>query len=147
MSQPLDTSMAVTFSIKRETPCFVRMFKPRFALLVETGTKLQTIRPTPKRLPHPGDRISLRAWTGKPYRSKQRVLRDALIMVVELVTITKESATFSHPPLGKFPYRLTGVDQLNHFALADGFTSWIELVEWFDAEHGLPFSGICIHWL
>lgn len=49
---------------------FVRMFKPHFALLVESGAKAQTVRPTPKRMPKPGDRISLRCWSGAPYRSK-----------------------------------------------------------------------------
>lgn len=48
---------------------YVRMFKPQFAPLVESGKKLQTVRPTPKRMPKPGDKISLREWTGLPYRS------------------------------------------------------------------------------
>lgn len=43
---------------------FVRMFKPQFAPMVENGTKLQTVRPRPKRMPKEGDAISLRCWTG-----------------------------------------------------------------------------------
>ena len=42
----------------------VKLFKPQFSPLVESGLKLQTVRPTPKRMPKPGDRISLREWTG-----------------------------------------------------------------------------------
>lgn len=57
-------------------------FKARFTELVASGAKRQTIRPTPKRMPKPGDWISLRCWTGRPYWSKQRVLRDAVIAVV-----------------------------------------------------------------
>lgn len=34
---------------------FVRLFHPRFAGLVESGAKLQTVRPSPKRMPKPGD--------------------------------------------------------------------------------------------
>jgi hypothetical protein len=66
---------------------FVRMFKPRFARLVETGEKLQTIRPMPKRLPEIGDHLSLREWTGKPYRSKQRTLCEAIVIHVARITI------------------------------------------------------------
>ena len=41
----------------------VRMFKPQFAPLVKAGTKRQTIRPVPKRLPQPGYLESWREWT------------------------------------------------------------------------------------
>ena len=44
-----------------QTSSFVRMFKPQFAGLVERGENLQTVRPIPKRMPKPGDKISLRA--------------------------------------------------------------------------------------
>lgn len=57
---------------------FVRLFKPEFAAKVLSGEKCQTVRATPKRMPTPGDRISCRAWTGAPYRSKQRILRVGL---------------------------------------------------------------------
>jgi uncharacterized protein YqfB (UPF0267 family) len=55
------------------------MFQPRFARLVESGAKTQTIRVKskakhPRPLPKPGDFLSLREWEGKPYRSKQRKL-------------------------------------------------------------------------
>jgi len=38
----------------------VRLFKPQFAPKVASGEKRQTVRPTPKRIPYLGDRISLR---------------------------------------------------------------------------------------
>ena len=50
---------------------FVKMFKPRFAELIRSGAKRQTIRPTPKVLPEAGDIIDCRQWSGLPYRSKQ----------------------------------------------------------------------------
>lgn len=119
-------------------PCFVRMFKPQFAPLVEAGTKLQTVRPTPKRVPQAGDRISLRAWTGKPYRSKQRVLRESIIEKVEPIRITTAGIYVSERPLG--------LDTEQRFARADGFRSWVEMREWFENTHGLPFEGIIIYW-
>lgn len=111
------------------------MFKPRFAELVEAGTKLQTVRPYPKRMPKAGQLISLRAWSGKPYRSKQRHLRTSTITFVGNFAIDRCGITvqnFEGDP--------------NLFARLDGFTDLAEMVKWFEAEHGLPFSGIVIRW-
>lgn len=66
---------------------FVRMFKEQFAPLVKSGTKRQTVRPTPAVMPREGDTISLRKWSGKPYRSKQIKLREGKITKVERITI------------------------------------------------------------
>ena len=117
---------------------FVRMFKPRFAPLVEAGMKLQTVRPTPKRRPAAGDTISLRCWTDKPYRSKQRILREAEISEVMDVAIYADSLHVG--------YRRLSAEQRDAFAKADGFGSFAELVEWFRETHGLPFEGILIAW-
>lgn len=115
--------------------CHVRMFKPQFAPLVEAGTKCQTVRPTPKRMPKAGDRISLRMWTGKPYRSKQRVLRESTISEVSMVDITETGiAVNGH------------ADPCDDFARADGFRDFFELRDWFKATHGLPFEGVVIKW-
>ena len=114
---------------------FVRMFKPQFADLVATGKKCQTVRPYPKRMPQPGDAISLRAWTDKPYRSKQRILCESTITEVGIVTIDDYSITvkgFAEP--------------VEDFAKDDGFESFEEMVKWFSETHGLPFEGIVIKW-
>ena len=118
---------------------FVRMFKPQFAPLVEAGTKLQTVRPTPKRMPKPGDKISLRTWTNQPYRSKQRVLMETTISAVTPFEIRSD---YSMHVDGR---ELTSAERAA-FAIADGFGSPTELYNWFDAAHGLPFEGIVIHW-
>ena len=121
---------------------FVRLFQPRFAPLVEYGTKRQTVRLTPKRMPLPGDRISLRTWTGKPYRSKQRVLREATITQVHAVTL---SDTGRELLLGYANHSLSP-EELNAFAQADGFKNAIEMFNWFEQTHGLPFAGVLIKW-
>jgi hypothetical protein len=118
------------------------MFKPRFAALVEAGVKCQTVRPTPKRTPKPGDRISLRVWTGLPYRSPQRVLREAEVTEVIDITINDE---------GVFLYEVGrggsgGAPDRDSFAQDDGFANWSDLRAWFEEAHGLPFSGILIRW-
>lgn len=116
----------------------VRMFKPEFAPLVESGAKCQTVRPTPRRLPKVGDRISLRMWTGKPYRSKQKILRLATIAKVEPVQICEGGMYRS----GKWVPFL----KMEEFSRADGFESPAGLIEWFKSTHGLPFNGVAIYW-
>lgn len=111
------------------------MFKPQFAPLVESGEKCQTVRPTPKRMPKVGDRISLRMWTGRPYRSKQRVLRDAIITEVSMCDITEHIVAVKSYAV-----------PCDEFALADGFKDFFELRDWFKSTHGLPFEGVVIKW-
>ena len=113
----------------------VRMFKPQFAPLVESGTKLQTVRPTPKRMPKAGDHISLRMWTGAPYRSKQRVLRESVITEVSRVDITETGIAVN-----------SYAEPCDNFAVADGFRDFFELRDWFKSTHGLPFEGVVIKW-
>lgn len=126
------------FAGPRGSASFVRLFKPQFAALVESGEKRQTIRPTPKRMPMTGDKISLRAWTGKPYRSKQRVLREAIVSEVHPVRIDKVS------------FNLDGLwlstDSENLLAKLDGFKDATEMRAWFAETHGLPFEGVLICW-
>ena len=120
---------------------FVRMFKPQFAGLVERGEKLQTVRPMPKRMPKVGDRISLRCWEGKPYRSKQKILREAIITAVSQIRISDDDVKIEYPP----PRECVFPSQ-HKFAVMDGFSNWFEMREWFRATHGLPFTGILISW-
>lgn len=132
------SGFAVPPGCARSRAHFVRLFKPQFAPLVENGTKLQTVRPTPKRLPQPGDTISLRCWTGAPYRSKQRVLREAIIDRVRKIEIDSYAVTIDG-------VRLHHLDE-EDFAMADGFSSVVEMTDWFRNTHGLPFSGIVLSW-
>lgn len=120
----------------------VRMFKPQFAPLVESGAKCQTVRPTPKRMPKAGDRISLRMWTGKPYRSKQRVLRESEIRAVETISFCDTGREL----LVCLNGRELHPEEINAFSVADGFKGGIEMFNWFEVNHGLPFNGIVIKW-
>lgn len=121
----------------------VKMFKPQFAPLVRLGQKHQTVRPIPKRMPKVGDPISCREWIGKPYRSKQRILCESVIVWVAQVTIDLA------PTMGCFIWVnsvMLGLVDASRFANADGFESLKAMGEWFTKEHGLPFSGILIKW-
>lgn len=116
----------------------VRMFKPQFAPLVEAGTKCQTIRPLPTRIPERFDRIDCRAWIGKPYRSKQRKLQKGEITAVYFVEISRSCFRLADITLAS--------DSADKMATMDGFSDFNEMAEWFDCEHGLPFHGILITW-
>ncbi len=117
---------------------FVRLFKPEFAELVRTGAKRQTVRPVPKRVPQLGDALSLRCWTGRPYRSAQVALRNAEVTSVSLVRIWQCGMEVAG-------VRLSDAE-IGLFAQADGFACVEEMLTWFHETHGLPFDGIVIQW-
>lgn len=122
----------------------VKMFKPRFAELVRSGAKKQTVRPKPKRRPTPGVLISCRMWSGRPYQSKQVELCRGVVRSVhdfwfDGVTILIDD------PMARKP--LMNQEDMEAFARADGFASLSEMADWFKDEHGeLPFCGIVIKW-
>lgn len=117
----------------------VLLFQPRFARLVESGKKRCTIR-AKARCTY-GDELSLREWTGKPYRSKQRELRPtARCKYVSPITI--EAATDDGLTI-----RVSGLPvSADEVALADGFASARAMRRWFADTHGLPFRGELIEW-
>lgn len=116
-------------------------FKPQFAGKVEDGTKRQTIRPRRKVPILTGQTLLLRAWTGEPYRSKQRVLGEVLCQSVEGIVIHDEGIELS--PMRQGGSRQRGLDK---FARADGFADWTEMRAWFEKTHGLPFEGVLLKW-
>ena len=114
----------------------VRTFKPQCAPLVESGAKRQTIRPMPKRIPKEGDVESWRQWTGRPYHSPQRELAKIRIVSVELILISYRFIEVNCRPL--LPH------ESNVLAKRDGFAGVLPMLDWFEREHGLPFTGILI---
>lgn len=122
----------------------VKLFQPRFAPLVKAGTKTQTIRKVPKRgrdMPKEGDELCAAEWTGRPYRSKQRVLMHGIITHVHFVYIAEG-------PEGQLLLSVGHgtVDDDDEFARKDGFTDGKEMLAWFRETHSLPFTGILIRW-
>lgn len=125
----------------------VLTFQPRFAGLVRTGAKRQTIRLERKRPIKPGDELSLREWSGRPYLSKQNVLRDG-----ERCSSTEEFRIENHgfEDFNLTMFHLNGnmLDLLDmeKLALADGFSDLYEMYTWFCKTHGIPFKGVLIKW-
>lgn len=118
------------------------MCQPQFEPLILSGVKTHTIRPPRKGrrwaevLP-PGTRISLRVWTGKPYRSKQREIKQVSVKFVFPVEVRSKGLwrlDRNHP---------LSTRKISH---GDGFVNWPAMRKWFSTTHGLPFEGELIHW-
>jgi hypothetical protein len=114
----------------------VVMFKDRFAGKIEANEKTSTIRP--KARCKTGDVLSLRKWSGKPYRSKHVIIKEAVCKDVLTVFLDEEKIivngrAFLEPWNG-------------WIAECEGFESWEAMREFFQKTHGLPFSGELIYW-
>ena len=115
-------------------------FQPRFADLVESGRKTQTIRKSNRF--KVGDTVQL--YTGQ--RTKQcRKLGEGVVTSVRPIGIgrDKNGAPFVRLvwPNGRDNF-LNTVD----IAMLDGFETAQEMVTWFEEQHGLPFDGWLIKW-
>ena len=114
-------------------------FMERFAPLVESGEKRQTIRKTDKGA-KPGDIAYL--YTGQ--RTKQcRKLGEGTITSVRPIQLLKTDL--------RIPYAILGTrelfwDALSELARADGFAYGQEMVSWFEQRYGLPFCGFLHEW-
>ena len=120
----------------------VIMFQPRFHGLIRSEVKRSTIRKSARC--KPGDELSLRAWSGKAYRSKQIELRPAICKSVTRITIGISSQdnfwVLRHRHEGS---ELMNASNLEHLARIEGFESAAEMREWFVANHKLrPGIGI-----
>jgi hypothetical protein len=128
----------------------VIMFQPRFAPLVESGAKLQTIRPWRKRQIKAGDIVDLRTWSGLPYRSKQRKLCEAMVAMVLPVSIyiQIEPGRYETRAL-RLGYGGAEMDEatLSRFSHADGFTSTADFFGFFERTYGKKNSrgGVALH--
>jgi len=114
-------------------------FQSRFAPLVESGEKRQTIRAYRKggRDPKVGDTLYL--YTGM--RTKAcRKLGEATCRSVMHFAI--------QPPMIVLGIGAFGTSDRKMKALArrDGFNSVSEMIRWFERVHGLPFEGLLIRW-
>ena len=114
------------------------MFETRFVPDIESGKKIRTIRQKRKRPIKPGDGLSLRCWTGKPYRSKQYVI--ALVRCTRVATIRIDSGTMQVD--GKWLDRY----QIEQVAWKDGFSNATQLRIYLTDAYGLPFEGELIEW-
>lgn len=114
----------------------VILFQNQFAELVRSGVKRQTIRC--KARCKPGDVLSLRRWSGLPYRSKQEVLLESVCTEVLPVEVDFECIRIGDASC----FGLSADAQ----AQKDGFCDYTSMRRWFFNTHGLPFAGWVIRW-
>lgn len=113
-------------------------FQKQFADAVKSGSKSQTIRAPRKHPIKRGDTLYL--YTGLRTKNAE-LLRKVECESVSEITISNHRVDF----VGGF-FWLSGRDSLESFAINDGFKNWVEMIEWFDKTHGLPFKGTLIEW-
>jgi len=130
-------------------------FQKRFAPLVESGEKRQTIRAYRKdgRDPKPGDTLYL--YTGMRTK-KCRKLGEAecksarRIQLLDIesgerpLTVTLDSREgWQDRPVAAY---VLNPFQRSDVAERDGFADASEMFAWFEKTHGLPFEGLLIRW-
>lgn len=122
----------------------VIMFQDRFADKVRDGSKIHTIRLPRKRPIKRGDKLSLRRWIGKAYRSKQEVLKECVCESALPLSLLQEDGK-CYVVFGKDSWNLS-TQEINQLAIDDGFSGPAEMLQWFQDTHGLPFHGTLIQW-
>ena len=120
-------------------------FQKRFAPLVESGQKRQTIR-AHRRDGRPNATIGGRLYLYTGMRTKGcRKLGEAICTRVRSIEIFKGT-------LGIFYIQTKGQllsasgKEANRLARADGFNHASEMCRWIEETHGLPFHGVVIGW-
>lgn len=116
------------------------MFQKRFVTPLLSGAKRQTIRPPRKRPIVVGEKLSLRHWYDKAYRSPQVEILKAECTAVFDITISTHGVQIGTGSIK------TSKPQLDEFARGDGFESWAAMREFFESRfgYGLPFAGTLI---
>lgn len=114
-------------------------FKNHFEQPILAGVKDCTIRARRKdgkARAREGEMISLRVWSGAPYRSKQREFAQRTVKFIFPVRVNWSGIrrADTHVSLDR-----------SKMAKALGFQNWIEARKWYEAAHGLPFDGELLH--
>lgn len=131
-------------------------FKKQFAEAVRSGDKHQTIRRKRKRPFVVGDTVQL--YTGQRTKSCEKlgegyvdfvcniyIGEDERIKVTEHYHNLFKRPHYLDPGLCKWYYTYLRPDQIKDLAIADGFKSTEEFMQFF-RDSGLPFEGQLIVW-
>lgn len=123
-----------------------------FQRSLECGKKIHTIRGNYELWKHNISKVesgkfflSLRQWTGLPYRSKQEEIKE-----VGSAHIGYERITMQYDPdTGNIKAVVGGKQYLNVHEIAenDGFSSWDDFVDWFFGQGTgrTLFQGVIVH--
>ena len=113
-------------------------FQPRFADLVASGAKRQTIR----RLRAWGMGDTLHLWEGgRTHKVRKlgvaRICWFGAVRIEDCSVLIRDAGT---------PWRPIEAEDLTPFAWADGFQTAVEFFSFFRERYGLPFEGVLIRW-
>ncbi len=118
------------------------LFGDRFADLVESGVKTQTIRSLRRQPPKVGDRLEL---FRRLANGDARILHDR----EPVCTSVQRIRIFRNPVTNWTSVELDGERLISihvrDLALADGFASTVDFLRYFE-RRGLPFAGVLIKW-
>lgn len=118
----------------------VVLFKNCFEQPILDGVKDCTIRARRKDgkpRAREGEVISLRVWTGLPYRSKQREFAQRTVKFTFPVRVDKRGIE----RLDNVGVRLMPKKMAKDL----GFKDWTQARKWYQSVHGLPFDGELLH--
>lgn len=121
-------------------------FKARFIDPIRAGTKRQTIRALgKKRHARPGDQLQL--YCGLRTKRVRLISREVCREVVDVKLLLKPPLT-NDPFMGAVEIRggkadvlLHTLDALDRFAVLDGFGSWRDMMEFWQATHPEAFRA------
>lgn len=119
-------------------------FKARFAPLVESGEKRQTIRKPRKRPTVAGDRLKL--YTGMRTKACRLFFFGTCQSVEPVVIDIRETVQLFPAPYVEVAGKLLPYSDMLALAEADGFSSVWEMVEFFKSTYGLPAALELIKW-
>ncbi len=115
-------------------------FRPRFAALIESAAKTQTIRGPRRRHALPGERLQL--YTGMRTRHCRKLLPDQVCASVDPILLWPENGRWF-----AFLGRADPIAVDDAFAQRDGFTDAADFASWWSQAHGVRrFSGVLIRW-
>lgn len=114
----------------------VFIFKPEFVPGIEQGTKRGTIRndATCK----PGEPLSLRQWSGRPYWSKQKEIKQVVCENVEPVVVDGMGVLVAG--------RALSPKEATELAASDGFESTEAMIQFFRENYKIPYCGKLVTW-
>lgn len=113
-------------------------FKAEFVPSIQAREKKQTIRARgKKRPPIAGEPLQL--YTGMRRKDCKKIIEpDPLCDAVEAISIHRDGVKVGDRWLTK--------KECEELAIADGFVSFSEFIDFFKSVHGLPFEGNVIRW-
>lgn len=121
-------------------------FKERFAEDVEIGVKRQSVRAHRKDgKPHAKVGDMLKLYTGMRTK-KCRLLGEAEVVDIADVRIEPTQMYINGTLLFSALFSRDDPMTDDEFAQADGFGGFMDMVDFFQEVHGLPFEGVVIRW-